>query len=239
MKKLVFGSIIFLGIIASLNSLAAGDNLPNLVALPASNIRIEETNGTKLLRFSTTSWNNGRGPLELVAGDVDQTNDKQRVFQRVYTSDGSYHDEIAGDFRWHLDHNHFHLDDYARYTLQPVNAPGASDVVGSKTTFCVMDTTKINIKLPGAPKRSVYSTCGSSVQGMSVGWGDTYGYYLSGQELNITNLPDGDYDLKIEIDPNNKLLETENTVDNTSVINIRITGNSVSVIGSGPGRGNR
>ena len=44
-----------------------------------------------------------------------------------------------------------------------------------------MDTTKIDARLPGAPRKSVYSTCYANVQGMSVGWGDTYGSYLAGQ----------------------------------------------------------
>ena len=35
-----------------------------------------------------------------------------------------------------------HFNDYALYTLQPVNAPGGSLRTGAKTTFCVMDTSR-------------------------------------------------------------------------------------------------
>ncbi|NIN68375.1 MAG: hypothetical protein GTO63_27445 [Anaerolineae bacterium] len=35
---------------------------------------------------------------------------------------------------------------------------------------------------------------------MSVGWGDTYGYRLEGQSLDITGLADGTYVLRIVID---------------------------------------
>lgn len=74
-----------------------------------------------------------------------------------------------------------------------------------------------------------YTVCNSQVQGMSVGWGDTYGYQLDGQELNINNLPDGDYTLGIKIDPNDKIKESSDT-DNTSEVNINITGNTITLL---------
>jgi hypothetical protein len=134
-------------------------------------------------------------------------------------------------------HNHFHFEGYADYTLQLGAAPGASDRLGHKTTFCIMDTTRMNTKLSGAPKRAVYDTCGSEIQGMSVGWGDTYGYQLTGQDIDITGQPDGDYKLIIELDPKDKLVETNET-DNISTVDIRIANGTVSVIGGG-GRGRR
>jgi hypothetical protein len=227
-----------LAVIFSSYAYAAADLLPNLVAYPASSLRIADSGGTKTLRFSTTSWNNGAGPVELRAGEIDSASGKQKVYQRIYDDAGGFRDVLAGDFIWHPLHNHFHFEDYALYTLQPINAPGASERTGSKTTFCVMDTTKVDTKLPGAPKRAVYSTCGNVTQGMSVGWGDTYGYYLAGQELDITGLSDGDYRLTIEIDPKNKLVELEDFADNTSTVDIHISGGSVNIIGGKPGRGN-
>ena len=96
----------------------------------------------------------------------------------------------------------------------------------------------MNTKLPGAPKQAVYNTCGASVQGMSVGWGDTYGYQLVGQEIDIIGLPNGDYRLRIELDPKNKLVETNET-DNVSTIDIRLSNGTVNVIGGGRGRSNQ
>ena len=196
---------------------------PNLTPLPASNFSLvnNTTAGTQTLRFSTTSWNNGAGPLQLEAGPVDTGNGKQQVYQRVFNSDGTSTTFFAGWFEWHNGHNHFHFDDYALYTLQPVNAPGASLRTGSKTTFCVMDTTKINGSLAGAPVNAGYATCGNQIQGMSVGWGDTYGAHLAGQEIDFTDNPDGMYQLKIEIDPNKVMIES-NKNDNLSCALISI-----------------
>ena len=214
---------------------------PNLEALPADELRLEtDAGGRTYLRFSTTTWNSGLGPLELVAGEKDAA--KQNIYQRIHLDDGSYYDRLAGTFVWHAEHGHFHFEDYALYTLQAANAPGASERTSSKTTFCVIDTDRINHRLLGAPKRSVYRTCSSEIQGMSVGWGDTYRYYLAGQSIDVTDLPDGDYELTIEVDPKKRLLET-NEADNTSTMLLRISvsDGTVGVLGgdgSGPGNGN-
>ena len=214
---------------------ATGDELrPNLQALPASDLQLQTTSdGRTLLRFSTTSRNMGAGPLELQAGELIPPavgNDwKQKVYQRVYLEGGGYSDYLAGSFEYHAAHGHVHFEGYARYELQPEAAPGASERIGEKVTFCVMDTTRIDTRLPGAPKRPVYSACGYQVQGMSVGWGDTYGYHLAGQEIDVTGLPDGIYVLRISIDPYNRLLETNDT-DNESTVRLQLAGGTVTVL---------
>lgn len=202
----------------AMRAFAAVDLLPNLEALPAKDLCLSTANGTTLLHFSTTSWNSGTDSLELVAGKVDRKTKKQKVYQRLYSSDGSSREVFAGFFVWHRSHNHFHLEDYAHYILQPVNAPGASARTSTKTTFCIMDTTKIDPQA-GA---GVYTTCGKSVQGMSVGWGDTYGFHLDGQAIDVTGLPDGDYRLEIVLDPKNWLSESAKT-DNTSKVFIDLS----------------
>ncbi|HKY89420.1 MAG TPA: lysyl oxidase family protein, partial [Nevskiaceae bacterium] len=172
--------------------------VPNLVALPAKDISLQPSptveNGW-LIRFTTVSWNKGTGPLELVAGDIDTDAQKRKVNQRIYNTDGTHTDVFAGSFVWHPAHNHFHFERYATYTLQPINAPGGSMRQGAKTTFCVMDTDHINSGLAGSPSSAYYATCGNAVQGMSVGWGDTYGSHLAGQSLDFTGQPDGLYQL--------------------------------------------
>ena len=210
---------------------AAVDLPPDLIPLPAGNISLvtDATVSTTTLRFDTTSWNGGTGPFELRAGLVDTGSGKQQVFQRVYTSDGSYYDHLAGWFEWHPLHNHFHFDDYALYTLQPVNAPGGSSRTGQKTTFCIMDNTQVNLTLPGAPQAAVYSTCGNQVQGMSVGWGDTYKAVLAGQEIDFTDNADGIYQLRIDIDPNKNIIES-NKADNGSCVLLNIRKPSTVIV---------
>jgi hypothetical protein len=201
--------------------------LPNLAALPASNITLSHG----LLAFDTTSWNDGDGPLELIAGRVDSRAKKQSVHQRVFYSDGTFTDRLVGDFIWHKLHNHFHFEEYAVYTLQLADAPAASRRTSQKTTFCVMDTTLIDPALPGAPTSAAYATCGNVKQGMSVGWGDTYGSHLAGQAIDVTGLADGRYDLTISVDPQRRLAETDET-DNVScvVLDLGVSTSTVTVV---------
>uniref|UniRef100_UPI0039890D55 lysyl oxidase family protein n=1 Tax=Methyloglobulus sp. TaxID=2518622 RepID=UPI0039890D55 len=70
-------------------------------------------------------------------------------------------------------------------------------------------------------------------QGMSVGWGDTYGYWLSGQEVDFTGNPDGTYRLFIEIDPYDRLYET-NELDNESCVQLEISNLAVRNVGECP-----
>ena len=211
---------------------AVVDLLPNLAPLPASDLKLQTVDTTTLLRFSTTSWNSGSGPLELRGAEI--IDNKENVYQRIYRSDSTFYDRLAGSFVWHPQHGHFHFDDYALYTLSKVGSPGASDRISSKTTFCIIDTTRIDTKLPGAPNRAVYGGC-SKLQGMSVGWGDTYKYYLFGQSIDVTGLEDGEYVLTITVDPKGRLAEA-NTGDNVSSVNLLLQNGRVCNLSS---QGNR
>ena len=193
---------------------------PNITALPAFDISVGlGLLGNPELRFAVTTANLGEGPLEFHGGETGSG--KQNVYQRVFLSDGAHYDRLVGSFVWHPLHNHIHVEGYAEYTLQRLGAPGGSQRTSEKTSFCVIDTDRIDHRLPGASKKAVYTTCESVVQGMSVGWGDTYGAHLPGQEIDLTDLADGDYALTITADPKGRLIEG-NTADNTSCVLLRI-----------------
>jgi hypothetical protein len=231
-RGLSFGSVaIACGVLTA--PAAAQELLPNLRALPAFELAVEPNpdTGNLELRLSATSWNSGAGRLELVAGNAGQAG--QDVYQRVYNKNGSFTDHLSGTFVWHPDHNHFHFQEYALYTLNPVNAPGASKRQAYKTSFCVMDTTKVDARLPGAPKRPVFEACNAFAQGMSVGWGDTYGAHLPGQNIDLTGNPDGLYELTVDIDPANRIREA-NDGDNTAcvLVQIGVAARTVQTIGA-------
>lgn len=226
----VLGALLF-------STLPAGSSTPlepNLQPLRASSLRLSTPgDGHTYLRFSTTTSNGGAGPLEIIGGATDQATGKQQVYQRVYNSDGTYAQYFAGSFEWHETHGHMHFNDFAIYTLDAVNAPGASQRTSAKTTFCIIDTTRMK-GFKNAPRKPVYTACGAAVQGMSVGWGDTYGYWLAGQAVDVTGLPDGDYILTIKVDPKDRIIET-NDGDNISTVRLRLAGGSVAVLdGRGP-----
>jgi hypothetical protein len=196
--------------------------LPNIRALPAAAISmIDGTN----MRFSATSWNPGDGKLELVARNPEtdpitgQT--QQPVDQRIHCSGGGFYDIPAGKAEYHAEHNHVHYNDYANYILEPADdANPQNPRQGSKTTFCIMDTTGVNTQLKGASSGAVFDWCPTqdpafNTQGMSAGWGDTYGANLAGQSLPVGDLAPGIYRLRHVFDPKNLLREKDIT-DNES-----------------------
>jgi hypothetical protein len=92
-----------------------------------------------------------------------------------------------------------------------------------KTSFCILDTDDVN---PSVPDPSGYFGC-NMVQGMSVGWGDTYTANLWGQQIDIDGLPAGNYTLRIIIDPERRLLEGDDG-DNVSETTVSLPGSSTS-----------
>ena len=195
------------------------DFLPDLVPLTDdmvanSYMDVSQMPGRALLRFPTTIANAGDGPLEIWGGS--DSGATQRVFQRVYQDGGDSRDRLAGNFVFHPSHGHVHLEGFAIFSLRSSNedgTPGPIVASGGKTSFCLLD---ISHPFPEATAdASLASGRGGSdcenVQGINVGYADVYGADLPDQWIDITELPDGEYFLEIETDPDNNLLETDDT----------------------------
>ena len=103
-------------------------------------------------------------------------------------------------------HDHFHFNGYARYEL--VNDIGEVVAVGHKQAFCLLDSVPV---LPDAGSPRFH--CG--FQGLTRGWADIYDASLDCQWVDITDVPDGDYLLRISINPD-QVIE-ESTYDNNTV----------------------
>jgi len=182
------------------------------------------------LRLSNTIVNRGVGPLEIFPettdsgdcdSDGDESNDRlafQRVFQDsadpaspgffVRNQDTASNSRLVGCMVYHPEHSHWHLEDFSAYTLRS-EATGQVEARALKVSFCVIDTDHLFPALPGSPS-GFYGNhgCGRrSVEGMSIGWADTYGASLPGQSVEISGLPAGDYCLISRADPSNRLQE--------------------------------
>nr|MDQ2933094.1 lysyl oxidase family protein [bacterium] len=97
--------------------------------------------------------------------------------------------------------------------------PNAPDLSGIKikSTYCLRDVSTVKISIPNKPEDAGYKICGQRVQGVSVGWGDTYYYTYSDQGMNISDLTSGTYRLKFIVNPS-KFLSEVDTENNTSSI---------------------
>ena len=97
-------------------------------------------------------------------------------------------------------HNHYHFLGFANYEM---SGPGGA-AFGHKQAFCLMDLDDYGE--PG-PNPQENFDC-SPLQGISVGWQDIYGSYLDCQWVDITDLPDGDYELTVTVNAENKIAES-------------------------------
>lgn len=171
----------------------------------------EDPPNVKAIRMSTVSINRGPGRLELRGGEVVGT--QQRVYQRVYRDNGTTYDREAGWFVYHPAHGHIHFEDWTVFRLREMTPEGGVGPVirtGAKTSFCILELDTWDSSLPGYNTSPSYSSCGQ-VQGLRPGRADIYSSSLNGQYIEIVGVPDGIYWLEGEIDPDNLVLEADET----------------------------
>lgn len=116
-------------------------------------------------------------------------------------------------------HGHEHFEEFADYQLFDESNNELN--VGHKAGFCVLDAGSYQ----GRTCNGKF-TC--SDMGISAGCQDVYNSSLACQWLDITDVPDGTYILKITTNPNGILFETDYT-NNSTAIFIQIQGNTVTL----------
>ena len=199
---------------------------PDLVVKRPYELYLAKRGDQIRLRVSNTVANRGTGPLEIQGnGSSCDDGEGRRTIQRIFEDDPSHaaslgyfirgQDDAHADFeagcsRYHPSHDHWHFDNFARYTLLR-ESTGARVAGSRKVSFCVIDTGRPYGGLPGSPSSSYYPqdpvnpddpTCSeTSIDGLSIGWEDTYGANLPGQGIKVTGLRRGAYCLVLEADP--------------------------------------
>ncbi|HXS46538.1 MAG TPA: lysyl oxidase family protein, partial [Solirubrobacterales bacterium] len=230
-------AILFVAI-SAVPAQAATALYPNLKTLSPRDLRFDRTdvdpdNGDvvhNVLRFSNTVWNTGNGPLEMRA-QIDPKTKTGAAVQRVYDDSGGFANFAAGNFYWHAAHQHYHYDDWGRYELWTKAGYDAwiasgrtqgTPTVGGKTTSCMIDEEFIR-NLPNQAYPATYSpdgcfpdSGGAMLQGIGVGWGDTYDYFRFEQWIDLGpsgSLSNGQYVLRSVTDPLNKVYESPGKAD--------------------------
>jgi hypothetical protein len=180
----------------------------------------------QLLRFSNTVYNAGGGTLELMGLPVTVPGgqEKTRVYQMLYSASSKRPTSHAvGTFVYHPEHAHFHFGGFAKYQLwtrakydawlrsgRTKGSPKRANRLSSKVTYCIMDYEPVDLR-PRSPQAPFYSACDPLIQGMSVGWGDTYIWKLYDQWVDLGTVPmaDGRYVLRSVADPDNRIYESK------------------------------
>jgi hypothetical protein len=147
----------------------------------------------RLLRFDTVVMNSGDG--DLVVGDRSDPNNP-----------------YAEWFVFAPCHGHYHIRDFSVYELLTPN--GSLVVAGHKQGFCFEDS----FKYDGG--KSFGYNCG--FQGITSGWGDWYYKQLTGQWIDITGVPEGDYIVRVTINFAGTFDEGENRYPNVVQTSIHV-----------------
>jgi hypothetical protein len=214
---------------------------PELRTLPASDLTFDRLDdGTYVLRFGNTVWNAGEGRLEIEGNPNPNPNGVKKIYQNLYDAPvgGNLvsHKQVNSDIIYHPTHMHFHFANFASYLLLQRNAAGVYQETtkkGTKTSFCIMDTERFEGSYPDQ-----YRECGTALQGLTPGWGDTYGYTLPDQwvVLGTQPLADGEYGIQSTADPKGVLNEGGGAreTNNTNVTYFTVSGGQITHVRNAP-----
>lgn len=147
----------------------------------------------RILRFDTVVMNSGDG--DLVVGDRSDPNNPFAEF-----------------FEFAPCHGHFHIKDFSVYELLSLDRQLV--VAAHKQGFCMEDS----LKYDGAKSKGF--DC--AFQGITSGWGDWYFKQLTGQWIDITGVPEGDYIVRVRINLVNTFNEGSNRYTNAVETSIHI-----------------
>lgn len=219
---------------------AAADRLPDLGMARLTDIKVEKSNGRRLLRFTTVIVNVGAGPFEARGSRPNTGTPEMTVAQRVYDTSGGFRDIgtsarmfFAGD-----GHSHWHVRDLESSELIRLDN-GSKIGTGAKFGFCFFDNVAYRLTLPGAPGAATYPGCGmpsslAVTMGISVGWGDEYSWRLPNQYVDITGLSAGRYRLRVTADAPGFFLEA-NEANNVTWVDLQLKGQGAPrITGYGP-----
>jgi hypothetical protein len=205
---------------------------PDLRTRPPADLQIQMQNGRKLLRFSNTVYNWGDGPLEL--RPKQRPNNKTEANQRLYShgANGTPYllsETLVGTFVFHRTHHHWHFEAFALYEILDNGGPVTAS---QKTTVCIRD----NVNPESGAETLEHFGWGdngrcdkNAIEGLSVGYGDTYPWNIDGQSLDITALADGCYWLRSTANPNGNILESDYD-NNSAAVRFHLSGATLSVL---------
>jgi hypothetical protein len=213
---------------------ALGGLIPDVIEQVPTGLFVEQDTDRSLLRFSTTHWNFGNGPLQVRGGDdiapcvldgVPFTECTYAVQEIVNAAGIVVGQHPAGAAIYHPTHNHWHQDSVVTYAIRrTLNGPAVGPV-GTKTSFCLID---VRSSVRATSKERTFVACNADRQGVSVGWGDQYTWDTSGQSLDVTALRSGDYYLTFDADPDQHWIEKRDD-NNRSWVKFRMVRRSSGI----------
>ena len=119
---------------------------PDLVTEKPSRVRVLRHLGHRVVIFSTTIGNVGKGPLVLHGQTVTDITGKQvtQANQEIRRADGTSCTHFAGFFQFHPTHHHWHFGDFSDYQLRK-DDPFTGPIVAqsAKVSFCLINVQQL------------------------------------------------------------------------------------------------
>jgi hypothetical protein len=195
--------------------------------------------------------NVGDGPFE-IRYRMDGIATDQQLRQRIFASDGSFTEITVDKYVFHPTHAHFHYKNFGQAYLHRLHPDGTLEKVreSRKNGFCMIDVDNLRFGVDDhgvpykgeAPRTYYFPRCNAPterdehgtymVNGMSVGWADVYNWFLADQYIEISGVPDGLYVIETVANPARTVHEATFD-DNSARATIRLSGDSVVLVGDG------
>jgi hypothetical protein len=243
-RLLVFAAILAALPVAVAVAVAGGNGKTDLTAfypdirtvVPA-HLQLVNQHQKEILRFSNGIANTGAGDWALrpdpppaeaqtTVTAVQQIRDSHAYYSCEETGDvepcyNVLAESPRGTFEFHPAHNHWHIGDIALFEVRKGSPTGP--VVGSnsiKVTFCLIDWYKLDDNSPTTER--AFFDCYASYQGISVGWVDQYHQSTSGQQLDLTGVPNADDYYLVSTSNHAKVFLESNYDNNTAWVKFRL-----------------
>jgi hypothetical protein len=182
--------------------------LPDMRTVVPAHLQLVNEHQQETLRFSNGIANTGPGPWALrpdpplsdaltTVSAVQEIRDSNTLYKcgeqpkQVTACYNVVSESVAGTFEYHPAHNHWHIGDVALFEVRKGSPTGP--IVGGnsiKTTFCLIDWYKLDDNSPSAER--TFFDCYTSFQGIQSGWVDQYHQATTGQQLDLTGVPEAD-----------------------------------------------
>jgi hypothetical protein len=207
-----------------------------------------EQHAHRCLRFTSGFASLGPGPFEVYGSSPGPVAlNGGPLYQVIYRSNGTTYSRPAGTFVFHHIHLHYHVVGIAQFTFFHVGPNHTLTPAGKvlKEGFCLGNIKIFDWRSFGQAEIDPNSrdSCAPKPQadgswrfyeGMANGWEDAYKWQTSGQFVDFGNDPNGYYVLRMTVNPDGHLLESDYT-DNVAYAYVQVTGNDVRMIERGHG----
>lgn len=199
---------------------SVGGLCPDITEERPSHLNVQRAHQQEWLRFTSTHWNEGVGPLQIRGGgqvqpcqveengNIIETQCTYSIQEILDSAANVVYQQPAGVALYHPEHSHWHQDNVADFVLRHGSLDGPIVGEATKVTYCLIDYDSGG---NGITADKTYFECNAELQGISVGFGDEYHHATHGQEIEITTLPEGIYYLTHEVDPTDKWLELDDS----------------------------